>query len=62
MEALLELQRKLRAYFREDFQAYRDELIISSKAGYHMWKVHTENGALVNLSFQVVIRVSKEWG
>ena len=24
--------------------------------------VHTENGALVNLSFQVVIRVSKEWG
>lgn len=24
--------------FREDFQAYRDELIISSKAGYHMWE------------------------
>lgn len=38
MEALLELQRKLWAYFREDFQAYRDELIISSKAGYHMWE------------------------
>ncbi len=24
--------------FREDFSAYRDELIISTKAGYHMWE------------------------
>lgn len=24
--------------FKEDFVAYRDELIISSKAGYHMWE------------------------
>lgn len=24
--------------FKEDFQRYRDELIISSKAGYHMWE------------------------
>lgn len=24
--------------FKEDFQSYRDELIISSKAGYHMWE------------------------
>ena len=24
--------------FKEDFTAYRDEMIISSKAGYHMWE------------------------
>jgi L-glyceraldehyde 3-phosphate reductase len=23
--------------FKEDFQTYRDEIVISSKAGYHMW-------------------------
>lgn len=48
--------------FREDFQAYRDELIISSKAGYHMWEGPYGEWGRVNLSFQVVIRVSKEWG
>src|SRR5699024_10423951 len=24
--------------FKEDFQTYRDEMIISTKAGYHMWE------------------------
>lgn len=24
--------------FKEDFKAYRDELVISSKAGFHMWE------------------------
>ena len=31
-------QKNFGRIFREDFQAYRDELIISSKAGYHMWE------------------------
>ncbi len=30
---------------REDFAAYRDELIISTKAGYDMWR-HTRTGGI----------------
>jgi L-glyceraldehyde 3-phosphate reductase len=31
-------ERNFGKIFEQDFQPYRDELIISSKAGYHMWK------------------------
>lgn len=48
--------------FKEDFTAYRDEMIISSKAGYHMWKVLTVSGAHVNPSLQVVTKACNEWG
>jgi L-glyceraldehyde 3-phosphate reductase len=33
---------------REDFRGYRDQLIISTKAGYYMWKAPTANGAPKN--------------
>lgn len=32
-------EKKFGRIFKEDFTAYRDEMIISSKAGYHMWEV-----------------------
>lgn len=35
--------------FAQDLKSYRDELIISSKAGYLMWMAHTENGAHVKI-------------
>lgn len=31
-------EKKFGRIFKEDFTAYRDEMIISSKAGYHMWE------------------------
>ena len=47
---------------KENFTAYRDELIISTKAGYDMWKVAlTATGAAVNICWQVWIRVWKDW-
>ena len=47
---------------KENFTAYRDELIISTKAGYDMWKGPYERlGEAVNICWQVWIRVWKDW-
>jgi aryl-alcohol dehydrogenase-like predicted oxidoreductase len=46
---------------KQDFAAYRDEMIISTKAGYGMWPGLTENGALESTSWPVWIRVSSAW-
>ena len=41
----------------DDFRPYRDELFISSKAGYDMWKALTATGVRANISLQVSTRV-----
>lgn len=39
-----------------DLRSYRDEMVISSKAGYYMWPGPYGNGAPANISFPVWIR------
>jgi L-glyceraldehyde 3-phosphate reductase len=41
---------------REDFAAYRDELVISTKAGYDMWPGHTAQADRANICSPASIR------
>ena len=42
---------------KEDLGVYRDELIITTKAGYEMWDGPYGNWAVVNIFLRVLIRV-----
>ena len=41
---------------QEDLMPYRDEIIISTKAGYEMWADRTATGAAENICWQVLTR------
>lgn len=41
---------------KENFTAYRDELLISTKAGYLMWDGPTATGAAANICWRAWIR------
>mgnify|MGYP002231666401 CR=1 FL=1 len=45
-------ERNLGQILRDDFSAYRDELLISTKAGYDMWPGPTATGAAASTSSQ----------
>lgn len=49
------------ALMRKDFMPYRDELIISSKAGYTCGRVRTANGVRANISSRAAISRSRAW-
>ena len=42
-----------------DFKPYRDEMIISTKAGHYMWEGPAENGGPENISLQVWTKVKE---
>ncbi len=47
---------------REDLTPYRDEIVVSTKAGYHMWDARTASGNRANTSSQASIRALRGWG
>jgi L-glyceraldehyde 3-phosphate reductase len=46
----------------KDLAPYRDELIISSKAGYDMWPGPTANGVRANTWLPAATKASNAWG
>ncbi len=51
-------QKNFGRILKEDLGVYRDELIITTKAGYEMWDGPLmETGAVVNIFLRVLIRV-----
>ena len=47
---------------KDDLAVYRDELIISTKAGFDMWLGLMVIGDLANIWSRVWIKVFNEWG
>jgi aryl-alcohol dehydrogenase-like predicted oxidoreductase len=49
-------ERNFGRILQEDFLPWRDELIISTKAGYTMWEALTATGGHANICWQASIK------